>query len=149
MRSLRTQLAYAAAGVTVALALLALLNPALAARVLGLGVVEPRGLSEIRATYGAMFLVIGGVMLWAIPMRPSGAPWLRFAGILWIAMAVGRALSTIIDADALSLFNVLAIVVQAGIGAAAVVGSFQTPVAVPAGVEVEDDAPNPLRAYRG
>ena len=75
--SLRTQLAYLAAGLTLALGLLSLLNPLLMVRILGLEVLEPRGLSEIRATYGMLFLAMGGVMLWAIPTRPRSNPFLR------------------------------------------------------------------------
>lgn len=144
--SVRTQLAYLAAGLTIVLALLALLNPAFAVRVLGLEIVDPRGFSEIRATYGALFLVLGGGMLWAVPTRPRSAPWLRFGGLLWCGAALGRLLSILIDPGALTLFNVIALAVQALIGAAAVIGSFQAPE--PKRVAPDDDIPDPLRAYR-
>lgn len=145
--SVRTQLAYLAAGLTVVLGLLALLNPLLAVRLLGLDVVEPRGLSEVRSTYGAMFLVMGGAMLWAVPTRPRSAVWLRFAGVLWCAAAAGRVLSILID-GVLTPINFAALGVEALIGVAALLGSFQTPLPRRRRGEALDDTPDPLRAYR-
>ena len=97
MKSARTTLAYVAAAALVAFGLLALLNPLVAVRLVGLEVIEPRGLSEVRASYGALLLAMGGVMLWAVPTRPRSAPWLRFAGLLWTASALGRIASVVLD----------------------------------------------------
>lgn len=150
--SVRTQLAYLAAALTIVVGLLALLNPLLAIRLVGLDVVEPRGLSEVRATYGALFVLMGAVMLWAIPTRPRSSIWLRFAGLLWSAKALGRVLSVAID-GVITPFNLLALAIEILIGAATLVASFQTPrprarqksaAALP-----DDDEPDPLKAYRG
>ena len=97
MKSVRTTLAYAAAIALVAFGLLALLNPLVAVRLVGLEVVEPRGLSEIRSSYGALLLAFGGAMLWAIPTRPRSAPWLRFGGLLFLAATLGRGASVLLD----------------------------------------------------
>jgi hypothetical protein len=66
----RTQLAYAAAGVVLVLGLLSLLNPVLAARLLGLRDRGAPRLSEVRATYGALFVTMAALLLWALPLRP-------------------------------------------------------------------------------
>lgn len=144
--SVRTQLAYLAAGLTLALGLLGLLNPLLTVRLLGLEVVAPRGLSEVRATYGALFVVLGGLMMWAVPTRPRNAPLLRFAGVVWLAVALGRFLSIVID-GAITAPNLGLMLFELGVGAAALVGSFHTPRR--RGVRPGDEeVPDPLRAYR-
>lgn len=145
--SLRTQLAYLASAVTLILGLLSLLNPLLAVRLLGLEVVEPRGLSEIRATYGALFVVMAGVMFWAVPNRPKAASWLRFAGVLWLGAAAGRLLSIAIDAVVTPL-NLVALAVELVVGVGALTGSFER-IPPKRGIPAEDEAPEPLRAYRG
>ncbi len=147
----RTQLAYLAAGLTLALGLLSFINPLVMVRLLGLEVVEPRGLSEIRATYGALFLAMGAVMLWAVPTGRRGS-WLRLPGLLWLAAAVGRALSMAID-GVLTPLNVVILLLELLIGVSALVGSFaaakpSSAVAI-SEAKVEEEPPNPLRAYRG
>ena len=93
----RTQLAYAAAGVVMLLGLLSLFNPVLATRLLGLEIVAPRGLSEVRATYGALFVTMAVLLLWALPQRPRGAIVVRAVGLLWAGAAAGRIASMAID----------------------------------------------------
>lgn len=124
MKSVRTTLAYLAAAALVAFGLLALLNPLVAARLVGLEVVEPRGLSEIRASYGAMVLMLGGVMVWAVPMRPRSAPWMRLAGLLWSAATLGRVASVILD-GVWTPVNLLFLLASGVIAAAFVLASFQ------------------------
>lgn len=144
--SVRTQLAYLAAGLTLALGLLGLLNPHLTASLVGLEVAQPHGLSEVRATYGALFVVLGGLMLWAVPTRPRNAPLLRFAGLVWLAVALGRLLSIVIDGT-ITPPNLVLLGIELLIGAAALIGSFQTPRRR-AAVAPEEEVPDPLRAYR-
>ncbi|GEM_PF-1341547 len=126
MKSVRTTLAYLAAAALVVFGLLALLNPLVAARLVGLEVVEPRGLSEIRASYGAMILMLGGVMVWAVPMRPRSAPWMRLAGLLWTAATLGRAASVLLD-GVWTPVNLLFLLASGVIAVAFVLASFQTP----------------------
>lgn len=126
MKSVRTTLAYLAAAALVAFGLLALLNPLVAARLVGLEVVEPRGLSEVRASYGAMVLMLGGVMVWAVPMRPRSAPWMRLAGLLWTAATLGRVASVILD-GVWTPVNLLFLLASGIIAGAFVLASFQTP----------------------
>lgn len=184
MKSARTTLAYVAAAALVAFGLLALLNPLVAVRLVGLEVIEPRGLSEVRANYGALLLAMGGVMLWAVPTRPRSAPWLRFAGLLWAASTLGRIASVVLD-GVWTPVNLLTVLAAAFIAFAFLVASFQTPSRRPRGepgepgpsappatrerrgplglggrrarrqadaaaeaAEADDDASDPLRAYR-
>jgi hypothetical protein len=97
MKSVRTTLAYVGAAGLVAVGLLALLNPLVTVRLIGLEVIDPRGLSEVRSAYGAGLLAMGGALLWAIPTRPRSTSWLRFAGLLWSAAAAGRIVSVVLD----------------------------------------------------
>jgi len=124
MKSVRTTLAYAAAIALVAFGLLALLNPLVAVRLVGLEVVEPRGLSEIRSSYGALLLALGGAMLWAIPTRPRSAPWLRFAGLLFLAATLGRGASVLLDGVWTPL-NLVVTVLAGVVAVAFLLASFQ------------------------
>ena len=126
MKSARTTLAYAAAIALVAFGLLALLNPLVAVRLVGLEVVEPRGLSEVRASYGAFLLALGGAMIWAIPTRPRSAPWLRFGGLLFLAATLGRGASVLLDGVWTPL-NLLVTALEAVVAVAFLLASFQTP----------------------
>ena len=111
-------------------------------RVLGFELFEGRGLSEMRAMYGALFIVMSGVLLWALPNRPSGAAYLRFAGFLWLGAAAGRLASMVID-GALLPFNFLALAIELFIGVPLLLAGFQTPH-----VKVLEAEPSPLAAYR-
>lgn len=114
--TLRTQLAYAAAALTMAFGLVALLNPLLAARLLGLEVAAPRGLSELRSGYGALTLALGGLMLWALPLRPKTATLLRTLALVIGAAAAGRLASIAID-GVFGIVNLLLLVAQTLIAA--------------------------------
>jgi hypothetical protein len=143
----RTQLGYLAAILTLALGLVGFLGPIWMAELLGFRAaqLEPRGLSEIRATYGAMFTVMGAVMLWAVPTRPRGTPYLRFASFLWLGAGAGRFLSMIID-GVITPMNFGGLALQILIGICALVASLEDPKGsrfVPA-----DETPDPMKAYR-
>lgn len=124
MATIRTNLAYVAAVATLLLGLLALLNPGLVGAITGLEARVPRGTSALRATYGAMILAMGGVMLWAAPNRPRSAPWLRFAAVMWLGAALGRATSVVLD-GIWSLPNVGTLAVEVALGLMALQGSFK------------------------
>ncbi|MEX2543085.1 MAG: DUF4345 domain-containing protein [Trueperaceae bacterium] len=123
--SLRTQLAYLAAGLTLVLGLLGLLNPILTLRLTGLEVIEPRGLGQARALFGALFLTMGGYMLWALSVRPRGRAVLRFTAFLWLASALGRLVSLLLDGP-LSLGSILLLVFDLAVGTGAFLGSTET-----------------------
>jgi len=150
----RKQLAFVSAGLTLAWGLLGLLNPLLVIRIVGLDVVDPRGLSEARALFGALFVVMGAVMLWAASVRSAPPVYLRLPGLLITAEAVGRLASIVID-GVLSPLNFVFLVVELLIGVLALLASFagegdrgpRTRGA--AGPEPDADRPDPLRAYRG
>ncbi len=152
--SVRKQLAYLAAGLTLALGLLGLLNPLLTVRILGLEVMEPRGLSEVRAVFGVMFIVLGGVMLWAVSTRSAAPAYLRFPGLLIVSSAVGRLLSILID-GVLSPLNFGFLALELLIGSSALMASFEIAGRRGKGSSLatsgvaDDDGSDPLRAYRG
>lgn len=151
--SLRSQLAYLAAGLILVLGLLGLLNPILTLRLTGLEVVEPRGLGQARALFGALFLTMGGFMLWALSARPRARAILRFAAFLWLASALGRLLSLLVDGP-LSIGSLLLLAFDLAVGAGAYLGSTEpgrTRPEKPAGTRNsggESEADDPLRAYR-
>ncbi len=116
--TVRTQLAYVAAVLLIVFGLLALISPLFTARLMGLEVVSPRGVSEVRSGYGAFTLAIGALMLWAIPLRPKKAPLLRTVAILVAAAAAGRLVSVAIDA-VFTLANLLLLVLQGAVAWAA------------------------------
>jgi Domain of unknown function (DUF4345) len=77
---------------TVALGLLGLARPDLAARFTSLEPVGLVGRSEVRATYGGFFFALGVAVLW------SGDPLAyRLAGAAWAGAALGRLLSAWLD----------------------------------------------------
>jgi hypothetical protein len=126
--TLRTQLAYVAAGLALILGLLGLLNPHAAMRLLGLEMVAPRGLSEVRSMYGALHLTMAVLMLWAVPLRPRTAPLLRTIGILWLGAAAGRVASMLID-GVFGPINLLMLASQLFVGGALLWASLETATA--------------------
>jgi Domain of unknown function (DUF4345) len=144
----RTQLGYLAAILTLALGLVGLIGPIWMAELLGFQAARllPRGLSEIRATYGAMFIVMGAVMLWAIPMRPRGKPYLRFASFLWLGAAAGRLLSMIID-GVVTPMNFAGLALEVLVGVGALLASLENPT-VREVQQTPEEVPDPLKAYR-
>lgn len=122
----RTQLAYAAAGVVLVLGLLSLINPWLAARLLGFELATPRAVSEVRATYGALYVTMAALLLWAIPLRPRAGSVVRVAGFLWAGAAAGRTASLVID-GVLGPINLGLLLMQVAVAAVLVWASLETP----------------------
>lgn len=87
-----SMLATLGALITVALGLLGALAPATVARLVGVQPVGGVGLSEIRATYGGLFLGLGGACL----VLQSPVAWL-VAGIAWVGAALMRLPSLVLD----------------------------------------------------
>lgn len=148
--SARKQLAYLGAALTIGLGLLGLLNPLLTVRLFGLDVVQPRGLSEARALFGALFLVMGASMLWAITRGPRAAAYLRLPGMLMASMAVGRLLSILLD-GVLTPANFGFLAVEILIATSALLGSVRS-AATPSGsgvAEVPDTLAGPRGRRRG
>jgi hypothetical protein len=145
----RTQLGYLAAIITLALGLVGLIGPIWMAELLGFQAARllPRGLSEIRATYGALFIVMGAVMLWAIPMRPRGIPYLRFASFLWLGAGAGRLLSMMID-GVVTPMNFAGLALEVLVGVGALLASLENPRASKVIETPAEEIPDPLKAYR-
>ena len=148
----RTQLGFVAAGLTLAWGFFGLVDPLVMVRIVGLDVVQPRGLSEARAVFGAMFVVMGAIMLWAAWSKSVPRAYLRLPGILILAEAAGRLASIVID-NVVSPGNFVFVLVELLIGVSALFASFpgaprRGPGSAP-GPGEGPDRPDPLRAYRG
>lgn len=145
--SLRSQLAYLASGLTLVLGLLGLLNPNLTLGLTGLQVVDPRGLSQARALFGALFLTMGGSMLWATAARPRARGVLRFAGVLWLASAAGRLLSLLLDGS-FSWASILLLLFDLAVAGGALLGSSEAGSPRLRNAQSQEEPSDPLRAYR-
>lgn len=102
----RTQLIYVSAAITFGLGLLGLVNPIFTATMLGLDIVDPRGLSQVRATFGMLHLALGALIVRGPLPRPGAGVYLRVSALLVVAVAVGRLLSIALD-GAVTLLNLL------------------------------------------
>lgn len=104
------QLANLGALITLGLGAMGLLLPGRAARFTSISPQGSMGLSEIRATYGGLFLALGGVALWAQDR-------LLFAmlGTAWVGAAAGRLVSYWWDRNR-QLRNVGGVLFELGIG---------------------------------
>lgn len=87
-------LALALSVVTVLLGLVAVLRLEPLGRWMGIGPLEPKGRSELRATYGAAF---GGVGVAAAILHNESAYWVLAS--LWIARGVLRFLTAAMDSS--------------------------------------------------
>ena len=104
--NVRSKLVYVAAAITFALGLAGLVNPRFTARLLGLEIVDPRGLSQVRATFGALHLALGAVILRGTLGRPGARSYLRAGALLIGAVFVGRLVSILVDGT-VGVLNVL------------------------------------------
>ncbi len=124
--TLRTQLAYLASLITLGLGVAFLVYPLGLVLLTGLDITNPRGLSEMRSTYGAMFTVMGALMLYGVIRRPRTSMYLRFASYLWLAAFSGRLFSMIVDGVWTPVnFGILAVELLVGLGA--LLGSLENP----------------------
>lgn len=97
---------YVAAAIVMVLGIVSLVQPALIAGLFGLEAVEPRGLSQIRATFGGMYLALGGTILVGMT-RPATRPaTLAIPAVLVAAVVVGRIVSLAVD-HSLGLLNMV------------------------------------------
>lgn len=95
---------------TFSLGVFGLFWPKSAAQMVGIVPEGERGISEVRATYGGLFLAMG---LYATIWQSSEV--FRCLGFAWIGAAAARAFSFVKD-DSRSGANVGGIVMEAGIG---------------------------------
>lgn len=105
-------LALCGALATAGLGLLGLVAPARAAAFASLAPVGLVGRSEIRATYGGLFLGLGAVCL--VTRAPEA---LLAAGVAWLGAAAGRLVSVAVDASR-SPKNLGGVAFEAAIGLA-------------------------------
>lgn len=84
----------AGAVITAGLGIMGLIRPSAAAAFTSMSPVGKLGVSEIRATYGGLFLFMG---VFALIVREPIA-W-QVLGWAWVGAAVGRAASVVVDAS--------------------------------------------------
>ncbi len=109
-------LALVGAGITVALGMLGLLRPDVAADIVGISTEGALGRSEVRATYGGLFVGLGAACLW---LRSPEA--YLVAALAWLGAAFARVVAVGVEREA-SKENVAGVVVEAGIGGLLLVG---------------------------
>ncbi len=102
----------AGSSVTLALGLLGLLAPERAAALVGVAADSTLGRSEVRATYGGIFVGLGAACL---ALRTPEA--FAVAGAAWLFAALARVASLAVERDA-SARNLAGVIVESGIGLA-------------------------------
>lgn len=106
----------AGAGVTVAMGLMGLIFPKVAAKVTNLTPKGKLGIGEIRATYGGLFTALGA---YALVTREPAAFF--FAGLAWAGAAGGRILHIPLDRN-LTKEAIGAVIFEGAIAAALLAG---------------------------
>ncbi len=101
---------------TLALGTLGLVAPQKVANLVGVVPEGKLGLSEIRATYGGIFIGLGAACLWFQQPKVYVA-----VGLAWLLAAVSRTVSIFLD-QSFSSKNVGGVIVEAGIGLLLVAG---------------------------
>lgn len=98
------------AALTLALGVLGLVAPGRAAKLVGIVPEGKLGVSEIRATYGGLFVGLGAGCLWV------QKPEVYFVvGLAWLLAAVSRVISFALD-HSFSGKNMGGVIMEAGIG---------------------------------
>jgi hypothetical protein len=103
-----------AAILTVATGLLALVKPSATYGFIGLNANGPRGISEIRAIFGGLFIALGIAPLFL------GAIAYQMLGIGYLAIAVARAFSIVFD-KSYAQSNIISLVIEIVLGAILVI----------------------------
>lgn len=103
-----------AALATAATGLLAFVKPAATYAFIGLPAPGVRGVSEIRAIFGGLFIGLGLAPLWL------GAPAYLMLGLAYLALAAARAFSIVFD-KSYAPSNLISLGVEIGLGALLVI----------------------------
>ena len=104
----------AAAVLTAATGLLALVKPSATYGFIGLDANGPRGVSEIRAIFGGLFLALGITPLFL------GASTYQMLGIGYLAIAAARTFSIVFD-KSYAQSNIISLVIEIVLGAILVI----------------------------
>jgi Domain of unknown function (DUF4345) len=98
--------------VTVAMGLMGLLLPKVAARFTGLSAGNNKtAFAEFRATFGGMFVVMGFLPIWT-----GSSIAFMMAGCIWLGAAMGRLVSVFFDEGYKETKNFVGIGFETGIG---------------------------------
>jgi len=98
--------------ITTVMGLAGLIFPLKVSLAIGLKPVSLLGRSEIRATYGGLFLALGLTCLWF-----QSDQVFAITGVAWLGAAIGRLCSILIDRS-ISRRNFIGFAIEFGIGAA-------------------------------
>jgi hypothetical protein len=97
--------------ITLSLGLLGTVTPKVAAKLVGIEPIGLTGISEVRATYGGLFVGLGAVCLY------SQSPTVFFAvGVACLGAALGRGVSVLVDRS-YAPKNLGGLLFEAGMGA--------------------------------
>ena len=124
--SKRTQLAYLAALFTLVVGVLGLVSPLWMVRFVGLEVLEPRGLSTVRATFGLLYIGVAASLVWGLT-RPEGKAWVLAASFFWLITAFGRLLSLLLIDFAVTPLNLIFVGAELVIGLSALFAGLEKP----------------------
>lgn len=124
--SLKTQLAYLAAAITLILGVVGLLRPTAMSAITGLYATPaaPHGMAALRATFGGLFMTLGVISALGVLRRPASASWLRLVSLLWFGSAAGRIASITLDRS-LAAGNVILLLLELGLGGALLIAGFE------------------------
>ena len=100
-----------AAAITLGLGIIAIGLPSFIAEKVGIGARDSFGRSEVRATYGGLFVGLGAACFWLQSQEAF-----LVAAIAWLAAAVARLLSMLAERDVSGKYW-LGLLVEGGIGA--------------------------------
>lgn len=104
--------------ITLALGLLGMVTPSVAAKLVSIEPIGLTGISEVRATYGGLFVGLGGVCLY------SQSSTVFFAvGVAVLGAAVGRGVSVLVD-HSYAPKNLGGMIFEASMGALLLAGGF-------------------------
>lgn len=119
-------LAYIGAGIVTVLGIVSLAQPVFVASLFGLAATEPRGLSQIRGTFGAMYMALGGIILYGALRPVAGNRALGIGAVLVSAVAAGRLISLVVD-HAAGVLNILFLLGELAVVAMVVAAMFAKP----------------------
>lgn len=107
--TLYSALHIAGATITAGMGVMALINPRGAAQLVSVSPLGKLGMAEMRATYGGLFLALGGFAIFAREPEVFVA-----VGLAWGGAAAGRMISVLFDGS-FSARNIAALAFEAGL----------------------------------
>jgi hypothetical protein len=92
---------------TIGTGLLAMLKPSAVPGFTGLEAPRPRGITEIRSIFGGLFIGVG-----AFPLIAGASETYRMLGVMYLAIAVVRLVSMVVDESLNESSNLISLAVE-------------------------------------